>query len=117
MTVKDAYSIPRIQDTLDYLQGAVWFTILDLKSRYLEMEIEDAIKTLIAFTVGSLGFYEHEQMLFWLTNAPAMFQHLIETCLGNLQFQWCTIYLDDILIFATTPQEHLKRLNAVLSWI
>ena len=50
-------------------------------------------------------------MPFGLTNAPAIFQHLMETCLGNLQFQWCIIYLDDIIIFAATPKEHLERLS------
>ena len=49
-------------------------------------------------------------------NAPLMFQHLMKTCFGNLQFQWFIIYLDDI-IFAATPKEHLKRLHAVLLWL
>ena len=63
--------------------------------------------------VYPLGFYKYEWMPFGLMNAPAMFLHLMETCLGNLLFQWCIIYLDDIIIFAATPKEHLKSLHTV----
>ena len=84
--IKDTYSILRIQDILDCLQGAVWFTLLDLKSGYWQVELEEASKILMAFTVGPLRFYMHKQMLFGLMNTLAMFQHLMETCLGNLQF-------------------------------
>ena len=52
-------------------------------------------------------------MLFGLTNAPAIFQHLMETCLGELHLNWCIIYLDDIIIFSKTPEEHLRRLRGV----
>ena len=84
--VKDAYSMPRIQDTLDCLQGAVWFTLIDLKSGYWQVELKEASKALTAFTVGCLRFYRCEQMPFGLMNAATTFQHLIETCFGNLQF-------------------------------
>ena len=117
LTVKDSYRIPGIQDTLDCLQGAVWFTLLDLKRGYWQVEPREASQTLTAFTVGPLRFYECKQMPFWLTNAPVTFQHLIETCLGDLQFQWSIIYLDDVIIFAGTPKEHLKRFCTVLSWL
>ena len=58
--VKDTYSIPRIQDILDSLEGAVWLTLLDLKSGYWQMEFEEASKALTAFMVGPLRFYECE---------------------------------------------------------
>ena len=70
-------------------------------------------KPLTAFTVGPLGFYECERMLFGLTNASATFQQLMETCLGELHLQWCIVYLDDIIIFSKTPKEHITRLRAV----
>ena len=60
--------------------------------------MDDESKPLTVFTVGPLGFYECERMPFGLTNARAMFQHLMETCLGDLNLQWCIIYLDDIVI-------------------
>ena len=52
-------------------------------------------------------------MLFGLTNAPATFQHLMESCLGELHLNWCIIYLDDIIIHSRTPEEHIVRLRGV----
>ena len=71
------------------------------------------VNPLTAFTVGPLGCYECQKMPFGLTNAPATFQRLMETCLGDLNFHWCIIYLDDIVIFSKDPVSHLKRLEAV----
>ena len=106
-TIKDAYSLPRIEETLDCLTGAQIFSSLDLKSGYWQVELEESSKPLTAFTVGPLGFYECDHMPFGLTNAPATFQWLMETCLGDLHLNWCIIYLDDIIIFSKTPEEHL----------
>ena len=55
-TIKDVYSLPRIEETLDYLHGAVWFSTLDLKSGYWQVELEEESKLLTAFTLGPLGF-------------------------------------------------------------
>ena len=98
---------------LDCLNGAVWFTSLDLKSGYWQVEMEEDCKVLTAFTVGPLGFYECERIPFILTNAPATFQHLMQRCLGNLHLQYCITYLDDIVVFSKIPEEHLDRLRAV----
>ena len=106
-TVKDAYSLPRIEDALDSLNGACIFTSLDLKSRYWQVELDKDSIPLTAFTVGPLGFYECVRMPFGLTNAPATFQRLMESCLGELHLDWCIIYLDDIIIFSKTPDEHI----------
>ena len=112
-TIKDAYSLPRIEETLDCLNGAKIFTSLDLKSGYWQVEMEEESKPLTAFTVGPLGFFECERMPFGLTNAPATFQRLMESCLGDLHLNWCIIYLDDIIVFSETPREHVKRLRGV----
>ena len=72
-TIKDGYSLPRIDDTLDCLHGAKWFSTLDLKSGYWQVELEEEAKPLTAFTMGPLGFWECERMPFGLTNAPATF--------------------------------------------
>ena len=112
-TIKDGYSLPRIDDTLDCLHGAKWFSTLDLKSGYWQVELEEEAKPLTAFTMGPLGFWECERMPFGLTNAPATFQRLMESCLGELNLSWCIIYLDDIIVFSQTPEEHLVRLQAV----
>ena len=107
-TVKNTYSLPWMEDALDSLYGPCIFTSLDLKYGYWQVELDEESIPLTAFTVGPLGFYECVRMPFGLTNAPAMFQHLMETCLGELYLNWCIIYLDDIIIFSKTPQEHLK---------
>ena len=112
-TVKDAYSIPRIEDALDSLNGACIFTSLDLKSGYWQVELDDESIPLTAFTVGPLGFYECVRMPFGLTNAPATFQRLMESCLGDLHLSWCIIYLDDIIIFSKDPDNHITRLEGV----
>ena len=112
-TIKDGYSLPRIDDTLDCLHGAKWFSTLDLKSGYWQVELEEEAKPLTAFTMGPLGFWECERMPFGLTNAPATSQRLMESCLGELNLSWCIIYLDDIIVFSQTPEEHLDRLQAV----
>ena len=61
----------RLMRTLDCLNGTVWFTSLDLKSGYWQVEMEEDCKALTTFTVGPLGFYECDRMPFGLTNAPA----------------------------------------------
>ena len=93
--------------------GAIIFTSLDLKSGYWQVEIDEESKPLTVFTVSPLGFYECKRMLFGLTNVPATFQHLMESCLGELHLNWCIIYLDDIIEFSKTPEEHLKRLRGI----
>ena len=111
--MKDAFSLPGIDETLNSLQGSQWFSSLDLKSGYLQIKMDEESKPLTAFTVRPLGFYECERMPFGFTNAPATFQRLMETCLGDLNLHWCIIYLDDIVIFSKDLASHLERLEAV----
>ena len=99
-TIKDAFSLPRIEESLDCLNGACIFTSLDLKSGYWQVKLDDDSIPLTAFTVGPLGFYECVRMPFGLMNAPATFQRLMESCLGESHLNWCIIYLDDIIIHA-----------------
>ena len=87
-TIKDTYSLPRIEETLDCLNGANIFTSLDLKSGYWQVEMEEESKPLTAFTVGPLGFFECERMPFGLMNAPATFQRLMVSCSGDLHLNW-----------------------------
>ena len=112
-TIKDTYNLPRIDETLDCLNGVEWFSSLDLKLGYWQMEKEEDSKALTAFTIRPLGFYECECMPFGLTNAPTTFQWLMQNCLGNLHLQYCIIYLDDVIVFSKTLEEHVIRLRAV----
>ena len=75
--------------------------------------MEENSKALTAFTFGPLGFYECEFMSFRSTNAPGTFEWSMQSCLGNLHLQYCIIYLDDIIVFSRTTEEHLTRLQAV----
>ena len=71
-------------------------------------------KQYTAFTVGMLGFYECEHMLFRLCNAPVTFQQLMQNCLGELNYTTCLVYLDDMVIYSSTQEEHLDQLIEVL---
>lgn len=112
-TVKDAYALPRIEETIDCLAGSKYFTKLDLRSGYWQVPIKESDKAKTAFSVGPLGFFECNRMAFGLTNAPATFQRLMERCMGELHLKDCLIYLDDIIIFSDSLEEHFKRLEGV----
>ena len=112
-TRKDAYMLPRFDDTVDTLSGSKYFSKLDLRSGYWQVEMDEESKDKTAFSVGNLGFYECERLSFGLCNAPATFQRLMEKCMGELHLRECLIFIDDVLIFSKTFEEHLKRLEAV----
>ena len=71
-------------------------------------ELTETSWPLTAFTIGPLGFYECVQMPFDLTYAPATFQCLMESCLGDMHLKWCIIYLNDIIVFSKTPESIFK---------
>ena len=98
---------------MDCLNGAEWFSSLDLKLGYWQVEMEEDSKALTAFTVRPLGFYKCECMSFGLTNAPTTFQWLMQSCLGSLHLHYCITYLDDVIVFSKTLKEHVVRLRVV----
>jgi len=112
-TKKDAYMLPRFDDTIDTLAGSRYFSKLDLRSGYWQVEIEPEDREKTAFSVGNLGFYQAERMSFGLCNAPSTFQRLMEKFMGEMNLRECLIFIDDILIFSKTFEEHLTRLEAV----
>jgi hypothetical protein len=112
-TIRDAYLLPRIYDTLEALEGARWFCSLDLQSGYLQVRVAEMDKPKTALTTP-FGLYEFNRMPFGLTNAPATFQRLMERCLSGLNLKICLVYLDDVIVFARTFEEILERLEAVL---
>ena len=111
--VRYAYSLPRIDEIFDCLNGAKLLRALDLKSWYLEVDLYGASEPLTALTSGPFGFYECKRMSFGSKKAPATFERFIRSCLGDLHLNWCIIYLDDIIIFLKTLKEHLHRLRWV----
>ena len=112
-TVKNTYLLLHIDETLNSLQGSQWFSSLDLKSGHWQVKIDEESKLLTMFTMGPLGLYQCDRMPFRLTNTPATFHWLMETCLGDLNLNWCIIYLDDIVIFLKDPASHLNRLESM----
>ena len=111
---KDSYPLPRIQEALKSLVGAGHFSCLDLKLEFWQTKMEEASKQYTAFTVGNLGFFKCNHMPFGLCNVLTMFQWLMQNYLGELNIIYCLIYLDDIIIFLQTAQEHLHWLHIVL---
>ena len=95
ITRKDAYPIPRVDDTLDTLLGSAWFTTLDLKSGYWQVEVAEEHREKTAFCTQE-GLFEFNVMPFGLCNAPATFQRLMNSILAGLQWTTCLVYIDDM---------------------
>lgn len=112
-TVKDAYTLPRIDDSLDALGGNEIFSCLDLVSGYWQVAMDDESKEMTAFSTRS-GLHQFKVMPFGLTNAPATFERLMESVMRNLQWKTLLIYLDDIIIFSKDMDTHLDRFEEVL---
>ena len=113
-TKKDSYPLPRIQEALESMAGAAHFSTMDFKSGFWQVRMAPESQQYTAFMVGNLGFYEFTRMPFGLCNAPAMFQHLMQNTLGELNLTYCIIYLDDVIVYGRMEEEHLGRLRIVL---
>jgi hypothetical protein len=82
-SVEDAYALPRIEEVFDILKGSKYFSTMDIKAGYHQVEIKDSHKERTAFTVDSFGFFEYMKMPFGLRNSPATYQKIMEECLGD----------------------------------
>ena len=109
-TIKDAHPLPRIDDLLDALHGACWFTTLDLKDGYWQVPIREEDKPKTAFRTSNGLLYEFNRVPFGLTNAPATFSRLMDRVLDGVAWEACLYYLDDVIVFSSTWEEHLERL-------
>ena len=112
-TKKDAFSLPRMQETMESMVGARLFSTMDLKSGFWQVKMAKESQQYTAFTVGSMGVYEFLRMPYGLCNAPATFQRLMQNCLGELNLTYALIYLDDVIVFSSTEKDHIHRLRVV----
>lgn len=111
-STRDAFPLPRIEDALEALGQAKYFSTLDLTSGYWQVEVAEHDKHKTAFTTP-MGLYEANRMPFGLQNAPSTFQRLMTCCFGDLNYSHLLIYLDDLIIFSKNFEEHLQRLQLV----
>jgi hypothetical protein len=116
ITKKDVYPLPRIDEALDAMHGATFFSTLDLASGYWQVEMDPRDREKTAF-ISDQGLFEFNVMPFGLCNAPATFQRLMDAVLAGLKWTTCLVYLDDIIIFSRTFEEHLDRLRGVFERI
>ena len=112
-TKKDSYPLPQIQEALESMVGSVHFSSMNFKSGFWQIKMAPGSQQYTAFMVGNLGFYEFTRMLFGLCNTPVTFRCLMQNTLGELNLTYCIIYLDDIIVFGRTEEEHLEHLHVV----
>jgi hypothetical protein len=112
ITKKDAYPLPRIDEILDSMYNAKWFSSLDLASGYWQVGMDPRDRDKTAF-ITKQGTYEFNVMPFGLTNAPATFQRLMDKIFYEVKEKYVLVYLDDINIYSTTFEEHLEHLQDV----
>uniref|UniRef100_A0A8C6PCD2 Gypsy retrotransposon integrase-like protein 1 n=1 Tax=Nothobranchius furzeri TaxID=105023 RepID=A0A8C6PCD2_NOTFU len=113
ITIRNKYPLPLLSSTFEPIQDATIFTKLDLRNAYHLVRIREGDEWKTAFKTP-IGHFEYLVMPFGLTNAPAVFQNLVNTVLSDYLNKFVTVYLDDILIFSRTPEEHTGHVRAVL---
>ena len=114
-TKKDAYPLPQMQETMESMVGTRFFSTMDLKSGFWQVKMAKDSQQHTAFTVGSMGVFEFLRMPYGICNALATFQRLMQNCLGELNLTYALIYLDDVIVFSRTEEEHLHRLWVVFA--
>ena len=115
ISIRDSFLLPRIEEALQAVQSAVWFTSFNLAQGYLQMAMEEADIPKTAFRVGSSSLFKFTRMPFELTHAGASFCRLMEMVIGDQQFVTLLFYLDDICIFANSANQMLDRIKLVFS--
>ncbi|KAM7304192.1 reverse transcriptase/ribonuclease H [Ixodes scapularis] len=113
VTAKVAYPFPSIEEIIWNLGKAKYFTTLDASKGYLQVEMSPGDESKTAF-VCHRGLFEFTRMTFGLTGAPTTFQRLIDGVLGDAKWQHALAYLDDIIVYSETFEDHLRHLEDVL---
>jgi hypothetical protein len=113
VTIKKKYPLPRIEDLFDQMKGASVFSKIDLRSGYHQLKIRESDIPKAAFRTR-YGLYEYTVMSFGLTNAPTYFMYLMNKVFMEYLDKFVVVFIDDILIFFKTEEEHEKHLRMVL---
>ena len=114
LTVKDAYPLPRIDDSLRLLGNQQWFSTMDLASGYWQVAMSPEAKRKAAFVTNE-GLFQFRVMPFGLCNAPATFERLMDRVLCGMRWSRCLVYLDEVISFGKSVPEALGRLEEVLA--
>jgi len=113
VTIKNKYPLPRIDDLFDHLKGACVFSKIDFRSSYHQLKIRASDVPKTTFTTR-YDLYEYTVMSFGLTNAPAYFMYLMNKLFMEFLDKFVVVFIDDILIFSKTKEEHAEHLRLVL---
>lgn len=113
VTKKDVYPLPRVDDALDNLAGAKFYSSIDLKSGYWQIQVDERDREKTAFVTPD-GLYHFKVMPFGLCNAPATFERMMDSVLRGLKWKICMCYLDDVIVYSSNFDEHIRRLRIVL---
>jgi hypothetical protein len=113
VTIKNKYPLPRIEDLFDQMKGASVFSKIDLRSGYYQLKIRESDIPKTAFRTR-YGLDEYTVMSFGLTNAPAYFMYLMNKVFMEYLAKFVVVFIDNILIFSKTEEEHEKHLRMVL---
>jgi hypothetical protein len=113
ITKRDVYPLPRLDECVDSLGAAQYFTTLDANSGYWQIPLDEASRDKTSFTCHA-GFYRFKRMPFGLVNAPASFQRAMDIILAGVRWNCALVYLDDVVIYSRTFAEHMRHLDQVL---
>ena len=114
MTIKDSYPLPRMDECIDTLGDARIFTTLDAFNGYWQIDVPQEDRGKTAFVCHS-GQFQYTRMPFGLTNAPATFQRGLDVILSRFKWKTCLVYIDDIIIFSKTVEEHIQHVDEILT--